>query len=425
MAKFRNGIKMIAYLMLVLMITSCSDKSGQEASRSVKSSSIASLSGETGPANSGIDNETISLKSNSVRPQWGGGPGNKPAKFDFDISFSDDCFIADYGKEKVNVYTAEYADSANLWDDDWIVFGAGIIRDWCIGSSILIDKGGEDGDYDIYVADAKDTFGNLPNVKLASLNEIDDYTVLTARTGMNPNDRVLCWSYNISGFPWEAAMKLSYFEVTTKLDKVKFARLSSQHVDGLPVYGDSYESGISTYEWPGVISQSRLADSKIEPSLGVNPNNTCIMELNTNRFSISEKLMEEQSVVDPKTCLSEIKKAMTYSPCHVERESVDPKKEDMLHVWGMRAEIYCMELTYVALDPNPKDPGETEESKQQHKLSLIPVWEVYYYVTNPKNEETIYNGRLMINAITGKSMFSDTYGPGENTTLYPGLLLPG
>ena len=136
--------------------------------------------------------------------------------------------------------------------------------------------------------------------------------------------------------------------------------------------------------------------------------------------------MDNMAIADPMTCLDEIKKALMYDPCAVTQVSADKKLEPLKHIWGKNVSVYCMELSYVALDSTPRyydknGQRESDADRINHDLTLIPVWEVYYYITNPQNVTTVADGMIMINAITGKTLYSNTYGPNENTFLYPEL----
>ena len=87
-----------------------------------------------------------------------------------------------------------------------------------------------------------------------------------------------------------------------------------------------------------------------------------------------------------------------------------------------------MELSYAALDPTPRlEPGDAdfENNHSETILTLVPVWEVYYTITDPNNDSVVGNGMVMINAITGESLFSDEYGYQQNEKLFPHLHDPG
>ena len=82
-----------------------------------------------------------------------------------------------------------------------------------------------------------------------------------------------------------------------------------------------------------------------------------------------------------------------------------------------------MELSYVVLDPEPLEYDDPDLAS--HELTLVPVWEVYVTVTDPENEQLLQTRKLMINAVTGESLYSDKYGPNENEELYPHMHDPG
>jgi hypothetical protein len=114
--------------------------------------------------------------------------------------------------------------------------------------------------------------------------------------------------------------------------------------------------------------------------------------------------------------LEEIRKALLYEPQSILFSHI--------FIWDESIEIYCIELTYIALDTCPRDADEADDSKRQHPVYLVPVWQVYYIASNPETNKIVVDGTLVINAVTGESLYSDEFGP-DNAELYPGLSRPG
>ena len=346
----------------------------------------------------------------------GGGPEKKPSKFDFDLSFSENMLVVDYGKTTVNTYRASYAPLVDDWGDEWFVYGYGVLADWCIGCDLSIyDDKRESTEF--FIPDYNNSILNAQNVCLISLNEIDDYEAIAQRLDILPDSQILCWTYDVKDFPDKYAQ---YMEFTTIVDikEMKYARISSQYVDNIPTYGTTSCYGECTFDWEGIIKPSRIADEGILDSGRINPTRTFYFEPGRGKYHVEEALISESPVVSPETCLDEIKRAIKYYPCAVIGNA------EILDIWEKNIEVYCMELTYCPLDPCPRNPDESESSHQLHELCLVPAWQVYYTVADP-NSDRVCCGKVLINAVTGKSLFSDEYGPGENTELYPDLLLHG
>ena len=149
-----------------------SDLTEQEASRSVRNETIIPYSEDS--SNTTVFNDEIIVESSETTiPMWGGGPEKKPSKFDFDLSFSENMLVVDYGKKTVNTYRASYAPLVDDWGDEWFVYGYGVLADWCIGCDLSIyDDKRESTEF--FIPDYNNSILNAQNVCLISLNEIDD-----------------------------------------------------------------------------------------------------------------------------------------------------------------------------------------------------------------------------------------------------------
>ena len=89
-------------------------------------------------------------------------------------------------------------------------------------------------------------------------------------------------------------------------------------------------------------------------------------------------------------------------------------------IWETDVVVCCMKLLYTVLDFSPM-ALETDDHLKEHELSIVPVWFVYYTATNSKtaDENIVYNGTVMLNAVIRESIYSEMYGPEENEYLYP------
>ena len=258
---------------LSLLMTSCSPQSEQEVSRTYRKESIV-LKSETETSESSDDN---SLESGETTES----SENNSEEHDFEISFSDNLLIVDYGKTSVYVYKAQYAELADSWGEDWFTYGFGDIKNWCTGNTAHVDHGGT------HIPDPLISRENIENVHLISLNEIDGYKERANRLDIGEDSQVLCWTYNICDFPQEYG-DLNYFKAPVDMSTIQYAHIGAQYIDGLPVYGIDHGIGLGyiTYEWSGVVEPSRRADAGILDGLHINPNHTCILGLERSRFSI-------------------------------------------------------------------------------------------------------------------------------------------
>ena len=404
-----TGYSFMLVFAILLTMTSCNDSSLQEADRSVQSISIPPYSDkETAEKTNTSDASELESKETDIP---GGRSDPKKAFEEFDLSFAEDYLQAAYGKKTVNVYSAKYAALADSWGEDWFVFGFREIKDWCTGVPISANG------YDYYNLDRTISRENIENVQFVRLNELDGYDEIARRLGISENVQVPCWTYAIDVFPQEYA-SLDYFAAPTDLETLQYAHVSAQYVDDLPVYGSDIGIGYgyATYEWTGVIGPSRLADTGILDSERINPNQTCLFSLERARYDITGTVQSDVSIVDPEECLDGIHKALLYDP----ESSTNSELKD---IFGKNIEVYCAELVYAVFDPSPRNADESEEDKKSHDLYLIPVWEIYYIITDLNNEQILFDGKIMINAVTGDSLYSDTYGPEENEDLYPEIHL--
>ena len=411
---------LVSALLLSQIMTSCSVSTEQEVNRSVRTSDIVqdtslSISSETSENYTEQVIVPVTSSSNcseTTEPTWGGGPGNKPKEFTINISFSKNLKVFDYGKSTVNVYQARHDTPVDSWGDEWVEYGYLQIQNWCLGNPLSIDG------VELFYPNTEVSLENIKRVQTIKLNEIEDWEEISRRTGLKAEDTILCWTYDICDFP-QIYSELPYFLAPTDLKEISYARISAQYVDDLPVYGTTSSYGDATFEWEEVVESARIAFETNRDSGRINPSHTCYFEVYRDKYRIEKTLRTDIPVIDPQTCLAEIETAIKYNPLAISGAV------DIMDIWEKDIEIYCMELTYVALESNPRVlDGELEESIKLHDVYLVPAWEIYYVITDPKTKQMSCE-KVLINATTGKSLYSDSYGPGENTDLYPDLLLPG
>lgn len=449
----KNLGKRIACAMCMLLMTqtaACSKTTEQESTG--PESSGESLYSEASEGSEGITLSTEATLSNSESEVSPSNSGNycetgspKDVEQTFDLSFSDDLKVYDYGKKTVNVYRAKFADYIELSEpffNEWIGDAVKVVQleylvNWATGGRFsyapilksIDDMMNYDGIplefVEFQCADLDTVTRNIQNVDMITLKELENGEELAGECGIDVNSPILCWEYSVVDFPVEDAVKSFYdVPVDAKLfskDTVKYAKVRTQYIDGIPLNGSGDDDNFfeCTYDWPGVIEPSRRAYS-CNPNFPAywlaNPSDTCRVGLDTQRYTTTEVIKADLPVASPENCLDGIAEAIKYQPTAVNNSN------DILSAWGMNIEVYCMELMYLPLDPNPAydSSDESEESRISHVMYMVPVWKAYYMCTDP-NTDAIGYGSLVINAATGESLFSSTIAQGTNSELYPYL----
>lgn len=442
MTEFRRLIVSAMCLLLMFQTVSCSKPTEQEASSASSNietsvnpegttsrteSSPSSLESEASPSNAG--NYCTTENTGNVEQT-------------FDLSFSDDLKVYDYGQKAVNAYKVKFADYIQFEDSfytTWIKHSGelGYLVNWSTGKSFdyapILENWEDLQNYDgidvefleFQCSDCDNVIRNIQNVDLITMKEIEDGEKLAKECGIDVNSLILCWEYNVVDFPTEDAVKSFYdAQVDKKLfskNTVKYAQVRAQYIDGIPVCGEWDNFDECTYDWPDVIEPSRRASTcnVFFPSYSLaNPSDTCQFCIATQRYTVREVIESNLPVVAPEDCLDGIIDAIKYQPSAVRNG------KEIHDAWGMIIEVYCMELTYYALDPKPLYQNESEESRNSHVMYLVPAWKVYYTCTDPKTN-AIGHGTLVINAATGESLFSSTIPQGSNLELYPDLYREG
>lgn len=427
-----------SFLCALLFLTSCTQANGETESRYTKSSDISSASSaqETAVESSSTEETTeeATTEETTETSAWGG--SIKPSSFGFNLQFKENMVVADYGHDSVSVYHAKYGQvMPHLLDEEtWHLDGMNTVRDWCVGYPfILFQQAKGDMYVNQYQILSRDKIlENLYNVQVVALSQIQNSEEFIELYDVDPNSEILMWTYQIHDFPWEAAQKSEYFQVPSDISSLDYSRLCIQYVDDIPLYGTVSRPKEKTLSWKGVIDEARFPDmyanGRYSGAMITNPGHTCVVEYESQRYEVLEAFLTDQIIIDPYSCMDGIGKALKYDPMAVTMGSADPSKEPLSDIWGKDIVVYCMELSYAVLDPTPRlEPGDPEFEKKhaETELTLVPVWEVYYTVTDPDNDSIVGNGMVMVNAVTGESLFSDEYGYQKNEKLFPHLHDPG
>lgn len=399
-SKTRLGI--IAWLSISMLFSSCSSNTSRERTRSIRYRDIeTSLESDSSQLVSGTVGET---KRDYVPP--------------FNLKMKEDMLVIDYGQTKVNVYHAQYPLVDESWvDDSWVLPGISDICDWCRGWPIVISESLEGKPNGYAVLSKSQAIENIESVRTVSLAGIDESSVVAGRSRVSLQEEYLCWTYSVGDFPWGIYETDEQFQAPRDLKQIDYIVLHSQFLDGLPIQKSFCGAEGAVYEWEGIIAPSRLVATGRYTF--VNPSRTCVFQTEDySRYSISDTSEKDLAVIAPQACLSEIGKALSYDPQVVFRPSADQSKEDLRTINGTDVEVYCMELSYAVMDSEPFD----YENRDKHVLTIVPVWKVYYTVTNSTyaNEDIVSYGEVYLNAVTGDSLYSSKYGPFANEKLYPG-----
>ena len=430
----------ILTLSLLFSATSCGRKDNddqKEPSRSLQTSSIAPITegsaGDPSDGGSGAGNSTAekdpASSGETSEPTWGGAPWNKPSSFDFNLKYSDDLKVVDYGKNTVNVYHGKYnvENEPVKWEERsasaWIYNNTHDLIQWGKGEGVM-------DPWDCFqwsILDREKALSNIHSVESVPLSMLPEGEEVANNLHLSSDTQVLMWTYNVEGFPWNYYEDADWIQIPRDIETIKVVQLDSQYIDGLPLYGGrTYCAGQDTFEWEGVVGPSRLRNDVVgyfSEGIYHKPDGGCTYIFPTNTYTITDTVLKDQKIVDPTTCLDAIRKTLLYNPSFGGSIPNDDLPPSPIHIWEMDIEVYLMELSYVVLDPEPLEDDDPDLAS--HELTLVPVWEVYVTVTDPENEQLLQTRKLMINAVTGASLYSDKYGPDENEVLYPHLHDPG
>ncbi len=357
--------------------------------------------------------ETVSTGDGTeTTPKWhANGAADTAPQFEYDLSFSPNLLVVDYGVNTVNVYQANYSNSIAEWEYEWIAWEYSTLVEWSTGRQLQAS----DGTFERYLPDCETSKNNIQNVQLITLNEIEGYEDIASKMNLPADSQILRWTYTIKDFPTQCYSDFRVYDMPENIQEMQYAQISAKYIDGLPTYGEGSLALNPTYEWTDVIEPSHIAiGAREEGTRYVNKTKEIVFEPRYTHYIVGETIESDLPVVDPRTCEDEIKRALEYEPI------VWGFNDEIHHIWENNIEIYCMELTYVALDPKPNLVDDPEREFMNHDLYLVPAWEVYFTITNPE-ETGVYSGKVLINAVTGKSLYSDEYGDEENVDLYPGL----
>jgi len=394
----------------VVMLTSCGHSTSQEESRYTRSVDIVvssdsdMLGNKMEPNASGDDTADLSNTDDTDSwlyrvsdPERYRDTPYKPREYDFSISFKDNLLVVDYGQQTVNVYKARYTDvpetpASETWQ--FKNYDCPGLIDTCQGFGILKKN---------------KVINNFYNVREISLSEIDGAESLAQSLGIDGNSGILCWTYDTGG-------------ITGVKEKIQFVPLSAQYIDNLPIRREKNYSPV--YEWSDEIPLSRYTDfdnNSDWTGCFIDSSETNFLYVRMQKFEVESPVYEDLTVFPAEECLSEIKNAIIYNNFSHRKKATDPNKMELYTVWETDVVVYCMELAYTVLDPMPLENRGTDPTHYTHELTIVPVWNVYYTATNSKksDENIVYDGMVMLNAVTGKSIYSEMYGPEENDYLYP------
>ncbi len=412
----KHKTQLLFLTLMMIVLSSCGQSAPQEESRYTRSEDIVVSSDAVLPENetelleNGYDysdssdtNDPDSWLYRVSDPERYRGTPYQPREYDFSLSFKDDLLVVDYGQRTVNVYKASYTYApecqvSGTWQFK-MYYWPGLI-DTCQGLGILKkDK----------------VLNNFLNVRKISLSEIEDSESIAESLGIDGNSEILCWTYDTGG-------------ITGVNEKIQFIPLSSQYIDNLPIRREG--NYFPVYEWSDEIPLSRYTDFDQDLDWSgcfIDSSETNYIYVRMQKYEVETPIYEDLTVYPAEECLSEIKNAIIYNNFSHQKKATDPNKMALYTVWETDVVVYCMELAYTVMDPMPLENRGTDSTHYAHELTIVPVWNVYYIATNSRksDEDIVYGGMVMLNAVTGESIYSEMYGPEENDYLYPHAKDPG
>lgn len=411
-SKHKTQLLFLAFMMIVL--SSCGRSAPQEESRYTRSEDIVVssdavlqenetelLENDYDYSESSDTNDPDSWLYRVSDPERYRGEPYEPHEYDFSLSFRDDMLVVNYGKSTVNVYQARYEESLESQN----------VEEWQFKMNSYPDFIDECQGYHSPLS-RNEVLANFNNVGILSFSELNAET-LAEKLGIDSNNMALCWTYKTGS-------------ILGVGEEIQYVPLSSQYIESIPIRRDFNISPV--YEWSEDISLSRQCN--YDPTRNwqgcyIDTDQTTFLFVIEERFSIGEIIHENLSVRPAEECLPEIKKAIIYNSFSHRSAATDPNKMDLYTVWETDVVVYCMELAYTVLDSTPLEWYDPH--LETHELTIVPVWNVYYTATNSKtaDENIVYGGTVMLNAVTGESIYSEMYGPEESEYLYPYAKDPG
>ena len=415
-----NDTNIIVYrlsilILLMILLTSCGHSTPQDVSRSTNSSDIVISSENTSAktesqasTNNTIDTEPSetydpdSWLSRVSDPVLYRDTPYKPIEYDFSISFKDNLLVVDYGRQTVSVYQARYDDiPESKVSGTWQLRMHSVpdVIDWCQGHHGPLSK--------------DEVLNNFFNVRRISFSEIEGFDSIAEDLGIGMNNAALCWTYDTG-------------DISGANGQIQYIPLSAQYIDGLPVRMDKNDGPVFEYSEGAELSRRTNWDPRKNwRGCYMDSNQTIFLYVSEERFVIENMISEDLKVYPAEDCLAEIKKAIIYNNFSHRKVATDPNKMELYTVWETDVVVYCMELAYMVLDPTPYE--QYDDHLETHELTIAPVWVAYYTVTNSRtaDENIVYGGTVMLNAVTGESIYSEMYGPEENDYLYPHAKDPG
>lgn len=312
---------------------------------------------------------------------------------DFELIISDDLLILDDSDGTANVYRIRFDSRCEpLQENDTWTSTMGVAPQYAawFGGNTIYDE--ENSAYTPPAGIEKKTISNRSIVSVDDIENSQQLPDVENRKG-----HVFCITYDMDGFPDHLSLiyeheftskEIKYYIVPPRIDGIQIGRSGYTDAPSYPsmikwegIYRDTL--GIS-YETMERVYHTYLSS----PHTFVYEDQIAEEFLFAN-YTILDTLMEDVPLVSAEEALQGAREAIAYQ---VYRHGI------------MSTEVYAMELVYLCASDYDMD---THTYPNPDEAILSPMWVIYFYQQDTVGNKT-FNSAL-VNAVTGESMYSDTY----------------
>ena len=343
---------------------------------------------------------------------------------DLNLSVSDNLLVVDHGKDKASAYKVNCYFRPERWEGNDTWKKSWISTSWCYGhtfSSKLEEIPKDASELDGWVNSCNtisfyQASKNILNIGSTPVGEIPGISDIPSDVVDLPTkSELIVYRLNLETYPWELELSANKSFKTSHADMYHICSFVDEIPCGITAFSSSGAMGLGvtssefpTYEWPGVMKPASCMwpDGQQQYT-----NGDTIIEVDDIRYKIKETIVDQGDILSAQNCLKEVSNAIQY---------------DMTYFTDKNIEVYSAELRYMLLREHPRVEttfnGKRWVWNDEEEFFLIPVWEYSMIVwgndsiqqnTNQLLEQKSYRYTVYINALTGKSMYSDTHGPAD------------
>ena len=244
--------------------------------------------------------------------------------------------------------------------------------------------------YDPPVGTLEKLTETLHVIPLSDIPNWDEIPIESKRGELDPSISVACVELDGNVFPREACFEPGadpYFP--REYNRIKLIGLAGCYIDKIPLCGtmSMFGTAAGICEYPGLLGPTVGAYSTLY-SLTMGPvrNQDCaVMILRSKDFSIRSNVRENAIIKSIDECLPGIYEALDYFPNY-----------SLSNI-----QIYAAELVYMPLSEYDISTHDFPDSGHTY---LVPVWNLYFRYGEKRGFCC-----LTVDAITGKSLYSDKY----------------